>query len=206
MKICLYDSGIGVIPFLKVILKDKLYNDYYIYIDHQHFPYGEKSDSQLYNILKDNFKNLEKYNFDYIFICCNTMSRIYLMHKSDFTNKVRTILEVNLKDLKNYKLITTNNLSKALLSISGENLASYIENVDIIKIIKFIKQINTPICLGCTHYHLIKDLLPFYNVKFLSNEKKIFKNLQYSEQINIYVKLRDEEIIKKYIKIGLKLY
>ena len=51
MKICLYDSGIGVIPFIYQALKNKYNASFYIYIDSKNFPYGNKDDSQLVKII-----------------------------------------------------------------------------------------------------------------------------------------------------------
>ena len=208
MKICLYDSGIGVLPFLKVILRHNIGNDYYIFVDHDNFPYGEKNDKELLDLLINNINKLKKYNFDYIFLCCNTMSYIYLKNRFLFDIKIRTILEYNLNNLSNIKLLGTNNLCSHFIdkSINGSDLAKLIEKNEIKKIIRKIKKIDEPIILSCTHYHLIKDLLFYYQVNFLSNEEKIFEGIEYNNQVNIYIKKCDQKIIAKFLKIGINFY
>ena len=208
MKICLYDSGIGVIPFLKAILRKKIYNDYYLYIDNNNFPYGNKSDEELLKILKKVIKYVENNNFDYLFICCNTISRMFINNQIESKVKVKTILEENIKDNKEFKLLCTPSLSKNIdNSINGNNLAEYITDNNLYKIIKIINSIkNEKIILGCTHYHLIKDLLDVFNVRYLSKEEQIFNDIESSKELNIYVKEKDLLEIKKYIKVGIKIY
>jgi glutamate racemase len=208
MKICLYDSGIGIIPFLKVILKKKIYNDYYLYIDNDNFPYGNKSDEELLKILKKVIKYVENNDFDYLFICCNTISRIFLNNQIESKVKVKTILEENIKDNKEFKLLCTPSLSKNIdNSINGNNLAEYITDNNLYKIIELINCIkNEKIILACTHYHLIKDLLDVFKVSYLSNEEQIFNDIESSKELNIYVKEKDYLEIKKYIKVGIKIY
>ena len=208
MKICLFDSGIGVIPFLKVILKKKIYNDYYLYIDDNNFPYGDKSDEELLKILKKVINYVEDNNFDYLFICCNTISRIFLNNQIESKVKVKTILEENIKDNKEFKLLCTPSLSNNIdNSINGNNLAEYITDSNIYKIIELINCIkNEKIILACTHYHLIKDLLEVFKVSYLSNEEQIFNDIESSKELNIYVKEKDYLEIKKYIKVGIKIY
>ena len=77
MKICLYDSGLGVLPFIKLILRNNLANDYYIFLDQDNFPYGEKSEEELEDVLIKNLNEINKNKYDLIFILCNTMSFIY---------------------------------------------------------------------------------------------------------------------------------
>lgn len=208
MKICLYDSGIGVIPFIYQALKNKYNASFYIYIDSKNFPYGNKNDSQLVKILSKNLKKLNRYNFDYIFITCNTISRIYLENKYLHQVNVRTILEYNLKNRESCNLLATSSLSKNYTSIclDGKDLATNIENDEIKEIIQKIKNIKDKVVLGCTHYHLIKSLLPYYQKNFLSFENEIFNNLLFDSSLQIYSRKKDLPILKKYLKIDIKIY
>ena len=208
MKICLYDSGLGVIPFIYQALKNKYNCSYYIYIDSKHFPYGNKDDKTLIKILSKNLKKLKKMNFDYLFICCNTMSRIYLENKYLHQFNVRTILQYNLKRTMDYKLLATSSLYKKYTKIcsDGKNLATLIENNDLRHIILQIKNLDEEGILGCTHYHLIKDLLPFYNKNYLSLENQIFENINFYSPLEIYARKKDIQILKKYIKLDIKIY
>lgn len=206
MKIGLYDSGMGILPFLKVILKDKILNDYYILIDHNNFPYGNRSDAELLKILEKNINYAESLNLDYLLICCNTMSKIYLDYQIKTKLKIITILEINLK-YPNYHLLATSSLSRKIdNAISAHSLADYIESNNIKKIINTIKKINVPIILSCTHYHLLKDILPYYKINYLSKEEEIFFNIPKGNNLNIYINKKDESLLKKYLKIGIKYY
>lgn len=209
MKICLYDSGLGVISFLHQAIKCHYNHEYYLLIDKENFPYGNKTDQELKNILIAQLEKISQLNIDYLFICCNTMSRIFnqLQIKTDF--KVRTILDINLKYLNqdNYLLATSSVKSfYPKRVIDGENLASFIEKNNIINIIKFIKKINNNIILSCTHYHLIKPLLDYYNVDYHSYENEIFNGLDSGCEFEIYVKKEDLSLIKKFIKLDIKIY
>ena len=206
MKICLYDSGLGVLPFIKLILRNNLGNDYYIFLDQDNFPYGEKSVEELEDILIKNLNEINKNKYDLIFILCNTMSFIYkkLNIKQD---NIKTILDININYQTDEYLLCTNALSNKLpYSLSGGSLANYIEKVNILEIINFINDIDKKVILSCTHYHLLKDIIPFYKKKFVSLEKEIFKDLNYNSLVNFYVKKKDYDVIRKYIKRVLYFY
>lgn len=199
MKVGLVDSGIGIIPFIKEILKKDIRNDYYLYFDRDSFPYGNKDFLYLENRLKEIIKFYEKYDVEEILICCNTLSYIYLKSNINTKIKIKTILEINLT--KNKRLLTTEFLSKQISSISGENLASEIEKNNIQEIIKIIKKLReTEVVLSCTHYPLIKSIFYIYNINALSYENLLLKGLPSHKEMNFYIKERDEEILKKYFK------
>lgn len=206
MKICLYDSGLGVLPFIKLILRNNLGNDYYIFLDQDNFPYGEKSEEELEDVLIKNLNEINKNKYDLIFILCNTMSFIYkkLNIKQD---NIKTILDVNINYQTDEYFLCTSALSNKLpYSLSGGSLASYIEKVNILEIINFINDIDKKVILSCTHYHLLKDIIPFYKKEFESLEKEIFKDLNYNSLVNFYVKKKDYDVIRKYLKRVLYFY
>lgn len=198
MKIGLVDSGIGVVPFIKEIIKQNKNNDYYLFIDNEYFPYGNKSEKELLNRLLFIFNYYERYSIKQLLICCNTLSYIYLKYLPKSNFKVSTILEINLR--KNIPLLTTEYLSKNINSISGEELASFIEENNIINIIKLIKDIDTnEIVLSCTHYPLIKSLFSYYKINAYSFENELIENLKSEEEcITIYVNKNNLSLIKKY--------
>jgi glutamate racemase len=206
MKICLYDSGLGVLPFVKVILKNNLGNDYYLYLDQNNFPYGNKKEEELINILKNNLFELEKHQFDLILILCNTMSYIYIKSDLNYQN-VRCILDINLRAKNDYKLFCTNYLYNKLdNSINGANLALNIEEINIVEIINIIISLKDKVILGCTHYHLIKDLLSLYNKDHISLEEKFLSDIPHTDKVNIYVRKQDYFVIKKYLKKVIYFY
>lgn len=145
MKILLLDSGIGIIPFVKEILKQKKGNEYYIFMDYEFFPYGNKSNNFLKNRLKVLLNKFNKLNIDLLLICCNTLSNIYIKGNYKVKYKVKDILSLNLKKLKNNYIIVTPNLKKSYQNdhrFIECNLAKKIEENDIIEIIKEIKNLN----------------------------------------------------------------
>ncbi|MBE6142784.1 MAG: hypothetical protein E7177_02195 [Erysipelotrichaceae bacterium] len=198
MKIGLVDSGIGVVPFIKEIIKQNKNNDYYLFIDNEYFPYGNKSEKELLDRLLFIFNYFERYSIEQLLICCNTLSYIYLKYLPKSIFKVTTILQINLT--KNSPLLTTEYLSKNINSISGEELASFIEENNIINIIKLIKNIEAKeLVLSCTHYPLIKSLFSYYKIKAYSFENELIESLK-SEKNNaiFYLQKKDLNVIKKY--------
>lgn len=72
MKIGVFDSGIGGTSVLSAI-KELLPNEEYYYLaDSKNCPYGEKSDDELYKIVKNNVKFLKAWGAKIIVIACNT--------------------------------------------------------------------------------------------------------------------------------------
>lgn len=72
MKIGVFDSGIGGTSVLSAI-KEFLPNEEYYYLaDSKNCPYGEKSDDELYKIVKNNVKFLKTWGAMIIVIACNT--------------------------------------------------------------------------------------------------------------------------------------
>lgn len=199
MKIGLVDSGSGVIPFIKSIIKLNKRNDYYIFIDTSFFPYGEKKEEELKERLKYIFSYFEKIGISELLICCNTLSYVYLNNKIESSFDVKTILEINLS--KNKKLLTTTYLAKKLDSLNGGALASYIEGNLIKKIIDIIKSINEKeIILSCTHYPIIKSLFYIYNINAISYEDELIGLLPSSNSISINIEKKDYPLIRSYFK------
>lgn len=175
MNICLLDSGLGVIPFIKEILKAKKGNNYYIYIDNEYFPYGDKTNEELRIHLLDILYRLND-RIDELLICCNTLSYVYLNNSFQVKFKVKTILEINLCSDKD--ILCTRLLSENIKGINGDNLAFLIENNLIKEIVRKIKEIGRDsIIMGCTHYSLITSIFSFYFKNIESNEAKLISNI-----------------------------
>ena len=209
MKICLYDSGLGIASFLKIILKKNINNDYYLYFDNKHFPFGNKSEAELKTILESFLKKIRKYHFDYILICCNTMSNIFKKYNFKTKEKVINILDINLNNLNERYLYCTYTLSKLLENKNTLNsglLPSFIEYNQIGNIIRKIKTIDKNIVLGCTHFHLLKEILDYYSIEYLSNEELIFDEIPTADKLNFFVRKKDYKIIKNYLKRDINFY
>ena len=98
MNILLLDSGLGLIPFVKEIIKCNKKNTYYLYMDNEFFPYGSKTRHQLKRRLQFLIRKFNKLDLDEIYICCNTLSKIYLDYKFKSKVKIKTILELDRLD------------------------------------------------------------------------------------------------------------
>ena len=213
MKILLLDSGLGLIPFVDEIIKMNKKNTYYLYMDKEYFPYGNKSHLNLKNRLKYLFNKFKKLNIDEVYILCNTLSKIYLESKIKTTFKVKTILELNLKMLSNSSILVTPLLKSFYKNddrFISSNLASYIEDYDTINIINEIKKLKNinNLILGCTHYPLVKTFFNFYlNIDVKSYERLFVSRIISNGELIFYVRDVEEKIISKYFyKINIKKY
>lgn len=204
MRILLLDSGKGLIPFIKQIIKKDKKNDYYLFMDHEYFPYGKKSPLQLRRRLDFLLKKFEYLHIDLLLICCNTLSNIYLHNKYHVTYKVKTILETNLQHLKNKNILVTENLKKFYLKdqrFIACNIASAIENNEIENLIKEIKSLksNKALILGCTHYSLAKNVFDHYcSFKVFTYEDEFIDKLKSSDNLKFFGRKYEIEIFKKY--------
>ena len=213
MNILLLDSGLGLIPFVKEIIKCNKKNTYYLYMDNEFFPYGSKTRHQLKRRLQFLIRKFNKLDLDEIYICCNTLSKIYLDYKFKSKVKIKTILELNLKHLNNKKIIVTPLLKKLFKNddrFIKTNLALYIERNEIRNIIDEIKSLSLSgkVILGCTHYPLIKNIIKHYaNADILSYENEFISKLKQDETLTFKVRCYEKEILEKYFNdLNISLY
>lgn len=209
MRIGLFDSGSGIIPFIDEIIKQDKRNDYYLYVDLHHFPYGDKSEDELIDILKEVFLSFEKIGIDELLIVCNTMSYVYLQNDLASSFRVKTILDLNLRMYNSScnLLCTTflaDKLGKFYQVIDGKNLASLIENNDIYEIIKIVKKckFSSSIILSCTHYSLAKDIFSSLvsNVKFYSYEKEFISFLDSYSDLSFHAFSKHKSFFERHLK------
>lgn len=203
MKILLIDSGCGLIPFIHEIIKTNKKNEYYLFMDHEYFPYGEKTSSQLYHRLKKIFKSFEKMSLDLVLICCNTLSKVYKSKPIKSSFKVKTILDTNLKHLNNKTILVTPLLKtyyKNDQRFISTDLASYIERNDTKKIILELKRIprTERLILGCTHYPLVKSLMNHYHIKAISYENEFIDNLKQGSTLKFFAGEFERRLINKF--------
>ena len=95
MKILLFDSGLGLIPSFNYLLKNKYYHDYYIEMEENFFPFGNKSEEDLVDFTILKLKKWEQENYDLIYIVCNTISVILKTKIAKISSKIRLILNIN---------------------------------------------------------------------------------------------------------------
>lgn len=173
MRIVIYDSGFGLIPFYEALLKHKIYHTYFLEMEEEMFPLGEKSEKELIQYAYKKIEEWEEKRVDHVFIVCNTFSLILKkMNLTSLPFKLHLIIDQSLALLKNKNVTiigtkrTTTYFKKEGYSVmNASRLVRYIEDRNIKEIIKWIKKqkIATPyLLLGCTHFSHIAFLFSIY--------------------------------------------
>ena len=191
-KIGVFDSGIGGTTTLKEIINILPNEDYIYYADTKNNPYGNKSDEELYKIVKNVVEKLLKKDVKIIVIACNTATtRCIKRLREEFKDMMFVATEPAIKVAcdNNYKntlvLATPGTISSErtrmliddnkkdfenLFLISCDGLANAIEKNDNVDIKENLDKYLLPykdkkidaIVLGCTHYPIIKDKIQSY--------------------------------------------
>lgn len=185
-KIGVFDSGLGGLSVLKELRKLLPNEDYIYYADSINVPYGEKSDEELLNLTSKIVDYLLDKDCKLIVIACNTattscMKRLRELYPDTiFVGTVPAIKVAYDHNYKNTIILSTPYTTKSkrvqelmrdytrddqeLYLVSGENLASLIEDNNSPEIDNVLNRILSPykdkadsIVLGCTHYSLIKE-------------------------------------------------
>ena len=194
-KIGVFDSGIGGITVLKEIISLVPDCEYIYYSDSFNNPYGNKTEEELYIIVKEVVDKLIGMGCNIIVIACNTASAICVDQlRSEYKSINIIAVEPSIKMISDYghtdnvlllatKGTTESNRFKTLYEKYNNNstyvytpfcLATLIEEGDNLKIDRCLeeeleqfkdKNINIVI-LGCTHYPLVKDKIK----EILNNE------------------------------------
>ena len=191
-RIGVFDSGIGGLTVLEE-LKNVLPNeDYLFYADSKNCPYGEKSDTELYDITSNIVDYLIGSDCKIIVIACNTATTRCIKYLRDkykdmtFIGTEPAIKVACDRDYKNILVMATpaTIASERTSILVNENKKDY-ENIylvpceglaDAIETDNFKKQEDIvssiydeykdkaidAIVLGCTHYPHIKDLISKY--------------------------------------------
>ncbi len=180
------DSGLGGISVLKEVHALLPQEDYYYYGDSLHHPYGEKSETELYNIVNDAVKHLLSKNCKLIVVACNTATTMvlpkirlaypqiafvgtepaikvahdYYPHKKVLVLATQGTIESE----RLHNLQATYPVDATFLACP--RLAPLIEKGDQVEIQDYLTQELTPyrgkvevVVLGCTHYVFVKDLI-----------------------------------------------
>ncbi len=191
-KVGVFDSGIGGLTVLEELKKVLPNEDYLFYADSKNCPYGEKSDTELYDITSNIVDYLISRDCKIIVIACNTATTRCIKYLRDkykdivFVGTEPAIKVACDRDYKNILVMATpaTIASERTSILVNENKKDY-ENVflvpceglaDAIEIDNFSKQEEIisniyneykdkeidAIVLGCTHYPHIKDLISKY--------------------------------------------
>ena len=178
------DSGIGGVSVLREILKQGINANFIYYSDSKNNPYGDKSNDEVYSIVKDIVNFLLEKGCVAIVIACNTASAMCVKRLReeypdtlfiaiepaykmvhDYNPKGKTLVMATKGTLASEKFLALfnkyDNNRTILLPCSG--LAELIEEGNEVKIDRYLddnlsryKDIDN-VVLGCTHYPLIKD-------------------------------------------------
>ena len=184
----LFDSGIGGLSVVNELVRLKP-NSNIIYIgDNLNFPYGNKKEEQLLDLIKKNIDYLLNKNISVLGIACNTATSVihsnfnYLLQSPLVFNPISSVdsyIERNV-NIKRVLVIGTeftvkskiysdilSNIEKLIVIENSEQLL--IENIEksekeniqaeLKRILKYINKNNIDtLILGCTHYGYIKNI------------------------------------------------
>jgi len=194
-RIGVFDSGIGGLTVLEQLKKLLTNEDYLFYADSKNCPYGEKSDTELYDITSNIVDYLINKDCKIIVIACNTATTRCIKCLRDkykdmtFIGTEPAIKVACDRDYKNILVMATpatiaSERTSILVNdnkkdyenvylVPCEGLADAIENDNFKKQDEIVSSIYNEykdkeidaIVLGCTHYPHIKDLIS----KFFSN-------------------------------------
>ena len=200
------DSGIGGVTVLREILKQRINAKFIYYSDSKNNPYGDKSEDEVYSIVKGVVDYLLDSGCIAIVIACNTASAICVKRLReeypdtlfiaiepaykmvhDYNPKGKTLVMATEGTIKSEKFLTLfnkyDNHKTILLPCKG--LAELIEEGNEVKTDRYLddnlskyKDIDN-VVLGCTHYPLIKDNLKrvLGDVKFFDGSLGVSKEL-----------------------------
>ena len=191
-RIGVFDSGIGGLTVLEELKKLLPNEDYLFYADSKNCPYGEKSDTELYDITSNIVDYLIDRECKIIVIACNTATTRCIKYLRDkykdmtFIGTEPAIKVACDRDYKNILVMATpatiasertsilvNDNKKEyenIYLVPCEGLADAIETDNFKKQEEIVSSIYEEykdkeidaIVLGCTHYPHIKDLISKY--------------------------------------------
>ena len=200
------DSGIGGGSVLREILKQGINANFIYYSDSKNNPYGDKSNDEVYSIVKNIVNFLLEKGCVAIVIACNTASAMCVKRLReeypdtlliaiepaykmvhDYNPKGKTLVMATKGTLASEKFLALfnkyDNNRTILLPCSG--LAELIEEGNEVKIDRYLddnlsryKDIDN-VVLGCTHYPLIKDNIRkvLGDIKFFDGSLGVSKEL-----------------------------
>ena len=191
-RIGVFDSGIGGLTVLEELKKVLPNEDYLFYADSKNCPYGEKSDTELYDITSNIVDYLIDKDCKIIVIACNTATTRcikYLRDKykdmtfigtepaikvacdRDYKNILVMATPATISSERTHILVNDNKKDyENIYLVPCEGLADAIETDNFKKQEDIVSSIYDEykdknidaIVLGCTHYPHIKELISKY--------------------------------------------
>ena len=181
MRIGVFDSGIGGINVLSCLRKKYPFNDYIYFGDTKNLPYGDKKKEELIKLSTEAINFLLTKNVELIIIACGTVSsNCYKELVNKFNIPIYDIISPTIEYLKNCHdnkigvIGTKRTIESNVFAIPEKNIlmkatpgfVPIIENNEIeLRKDEIINELlDFKDCdflvLGCTHYPLLKDLIP----------------------------------------------
>lgn len=200
------DSGIGGVTVLREILKQNIHAKFIYYSDSKHNPYGDKSDVEVYSIVKTIVDYLLDKGCVAIVLACNTASAICVKKLReeypdtlfiaiepaykmvyDYNPNGKTLVMATEGTINSEKFLNLFNKydNKNTILLPCKGLAELIEEGNDVKINQYLdenlskyKDIDN-VVLGCTHYPLIKKNIRgvLGNVNFFDGSLGVSKEL-----------------------------
>ena len=201
-----FDSGIGGVSVLREMIKLIPKGHFIYYSDSLHNPYGDKSEDEVYSIVKTIVDYLLDKGCVVIILACNTASTICVKRLReeypdtlfiaiepaykmvhDYNPNGKTLVMATEGTIKSEKFLTLFNKydNKNTILLPCKGLAELIEEGNEVKIDRYLddnlskyKDIDN-VVLGCTHYPLIKDNIRkvLGNVNFFDGSVGVSKEL-----------------------------
>ena len=211
MRIVIYDSGFGLIPFYQTLLQHKIYHTYFLEMEEEMFPLGEKSEKELIKYADKKIEEWKEKRVDHVFIVCNTFSLILKkMNLTSLPFQLHLIIEETLALLKNKDatIIGTKTTVTYLKKvghtvINASKLVRFIEERNVKEIIKWIKKqkIKTPyLLLGCTHFSHIAFLFSIYfpHLILLDPYLSFLSDVPKGNHLKVYMNRKAKKAIKSF--------
>lgn len=211
MRIVIYDSGFGLIPFYQTLLQHKIYHTYFLEMEEEMFPLGEKSEKELIKYADKKIEEWKEKRVDHVFIVCNTFSLILKkMNLTSLPFQLHLIIEETLALLKNKdatiigtKRTVTYLKKEGPTVINASKLVRFIEERNVEEIIKWIKKqkIKTPyLLLGCTHFSHIAFLFSIYfpHLILLDSYLSFLSYVPKGNHLKVYMNRKAKKAIKSF--------
>lgn len=222
-KVGIFDSGIGGLTNLLGLIKK--YPQHYVYVaDQKNNPYGVKSKKELMTLSQKVVDFLISKECTTIIVACNTVCANVLdeLEKKythiKFIGVIKPTIEyINQSSFEKILLIATpatissgaylKNNTKQMISLATPKLVPAIEAMDEKAIHSAIDEYLKPykgkvdaICLGCTHYPIIKDKIKSYlNVPILHSIELLSLENHSDLVVEIYT-TKDEKHLENQIQ------
>lgn len=195
MKIGIYDSGIGGLTTLKVLL-EKFHDFEYVYFaDNANHPFGNKTQKEICNITSNGITRLKKH-CDICVVACNTASSacddkdvVKLLPPVEGLNPNATLLmatpftQESIKDFAG-KRAETRELA-TIIEVQA-HLSARSNKLDMKETLPYIAKTVFPfrgvetVVLGCSHYPFCKAQIRkvLGDVKFVDGNQNLCRNLE----------------------------